>query len=219
MSNDQMSRVNKSNKRWGCFSVIFLALLINVVFLATAYVLINRQLNMANEQIEEKPLEEIVVSGDESIELVLNRDVVNRLFNEMLSANSANGLDLSLSWEDDAIVARTQINQNGFQAPATILGDVTISPENYLVIDIQSVKLAEIPIPTETAYQLFASQLSLPNGATFSASQPQILINLNQLDGIDPSYSLIPKSVDLANNELVIEVNYDATKNPLLRFN
>ncbi|MGO4937101.1 DUF2140 family protein [Fundicoccus sp. Sow4_H7] len=219
MSNDQMSRVNKSNKRWGCFSVIFLALLINVVFLATAYVLINRQLNMANEQIEEKPLEEIVVSGDESIELVLNRDVVNRLFNEMLSANSANGLDLSLSWEDDAIVARTQINQNGFQAPATILGDVTISPENYLVIDIQSVKLAEIPIPTETAYQLFVSQLSLPNGATFSASQPQILINLNQLDGIDPSYSLIPKSVDLENNELVIEVNYDATTNPLLRFN
>lgn len=219
MSNDQMSRVNKSNKQWGCFSVIFLALLINVVFLATAYFLINRQLNMANEQIEEKPLEEIVVSGDESIELVLNRDVVNRLFNEMLSANSANGLDLSLSWEDDAIVARTQINQNGFQAPATILGDVTISPENYLVIDVQSVKLAEIPMPTETAYQLFASQLSLPNGATFSASQPQILINLNQLDGIDPSYSLIPKSVDLANNELVIEVNYDATTNPLLRFN
>lgn len=219
MSNDQMSKVNKSNKQWGCLSVIFLALLINVVFLATAYFLINRQLNMANEQIEEKPLEEIVVSGDESIELVLNRDVVNRLFNEMLSANSANGLDLSLSWENDAIVARTQINQNGFQAPATILGDVTISPENYLVIDVQSVKLAEIPIPTETAYQLFASQLSLPNGAIFSASQPQILINLNQLDGIDPSYSLIPKSVDLANNELVIEVNYDATTNPLLRFN
>ncbi|UUX34421.1 DUF2140 family protein [Fundicoccus culcitae] len=207
------------SKGWGCLSTLFLALLINVFIIAGGYFYINQQLKNASHPIVETSLDSVVESGNESMELILNRTIVNRLFSEMLASMNDNNLGLSINWVDDHISATAQINQNGFQVPADILADVTISNENYLVIEIDSIHVAGIPLPVDSAYEAFASQINLPSGATFSATQPQIILNINQFEGVDPAYTIIPKSVDLANDALVVEIQYDATTHPIIYFN
>jgi len=102
------------------------------------------------------------------------------------------------------------VNYNGLNLPVKIDADLVVNEEKYFQIVIESVKVAEIPLPLMTAYEIVAGQLVLPNWLIYHNDKAMIDVDLNKIPINLTDVVLTAAQANLSENEISINVHYDS---------
>ncbi|RPA62467.1 DUF2140 family protein [Aerococcus agrisoli] len=104
---------------------------------------------------------------------------------------------------DDQVTFSGQIDFLGTQVPYTMEGQPSVTEDGNILIDVTSIELADIDLPTETVLTLF--QLTIPTDLPLQvlASNQQLLIRLDEISA-DMAFSIRAKEIDLANDTIQI---------------
>lgn len=214
MTESRAQRPKQRSFLAGCLSHVVFSLVVIALLVGGGYVYLQNYLQQFIGEIPSGQVTDIDTSQQQSIKLTLNRDTTNQLLNRFIGQNPA--LDFEISWEADHLRAATTVHYNGMNLPVEIKADLAVAEGQYFQIVVESVKLAEFPLPTETAYELVASQLELPEWLIFQTDQAVIDVDLNRLPFEQTNLQLTAATADLANDEITITVHYDAEQLDLL---
>lgn len=199
----------------GCFSQLIVTVLVIVALLVGGYFWMNRYLQQYVGTIPTREVTQVDTSGLSSIDVTLNPNSFNQIFSQMMAEMPENPYGFEIAWEEDQLVGQAIIEYNGMNLPAELKADIQVAEGDYFQIVIESINVAEIPLPRETAYEIIASQLTLPEWLVFHTDEPILDVDFNQMpiqvDGIE----LTAAEANLAEQELIITVYYDAANTSL----
>lgn len=193
----------------GCLSHLIFTVLVISLLIGGGYVFLQNYLKQYVGDIPTGSVSQVDTSQQQSIKVTVNRETTNAMLERFISQNTAS--DFSIRWDEDHLLAATSVHYNGMNLPVEIRADLVVAEGDYFQIIIESVKLAEIPLPSETAYELVASQLILPEWLIFHSEKPVIDVDLNRLPIEQANMLLTAAQADLANDAITIEVHYDAS--------
>lgn len=200
----------------GCLSHLVFAAIVIVLLVGGGYIYLQNYLQQYIGEIPTSTVTQVDNSQKQSIKVVFNRETTNLMLSRLIEQNP--DMDFSIKWQEDQLLAETTVFYNGLNLPVEIRADLVVSADDYFQIVIESIKLAEFPLPTATAYELVASQLVLPDWLIFNSDQPIIDVDLKQIPIDQSNISLSAATSDLANDAITIEVFYDAETFDLLSY-
>lgn len=199
----------------GCLSHLVVTATVIALLIGGGYLWLNRYLQQYAGDIPTREVTQINTSELSSIDVTLNRESLNHLVGQMLADMPENPYDFQISWEDDKLVGEAIIEYNGMNLPAKLSANVQVAEGDYFQIVIDSINVAEIPLPRETSYDLIASQLTLPDWLIFHQDEPILDVDFSRMpfefDGIE----LTASEANLADNELIVTVHYDPNSTSL----
>lgn len=198
----------------GCLSHLVFSVLVIGLLVGGGYVYLQNYLQQYIGEIPTGTVTQVDTSQKQSIKVAFNRETTNLMLSRFIGQTPE--IDFSIKWEEDYLLAETTVHYNGKNLPVEIKADLIVAEGGFFQIVIDSVKLAEIPLPSETAYELVASQLVLPEWLIFNNDQPVIDIDLNRIPIEQSNILLTAAKADLANDEITLEVHYDAENFDLL---
>lgn len=198
----------------GCLSHLVFSVLVIGLLVGGGYVYLQNYLQQYIGEIPTGTVTQVDTSQKQSIKVAVNRETTNLMLSRFIGQTPE--IDFSIKWEEDYLLAETTVHYNGMNLPVEIKADLTVAEGGFFQIVIDSVKLAEIPLPSETAYELVASQLVLPEWLIFNNDQPVIDVDLNRIPIEQSNILLTAAKADLANDEITLEVHYDAENFDLL---
>lgn len=198
----------------GCLSHLVFTVLVIGLLVGGGYVYLQNYLQQYIGEIPTGTVTQVDTSQKQSIKVAVNRETTNLMLSRFIGQTPE--IDFSIKWEEDYLLAETTVHYNGMNLPVEIKADLIVAEGGFFQIVIDSVKLAEIPLPSETAYELVASQLVLPEWLIFNNDQPVIDIDLNRIPIEQSNILLTAAKADLANDEITLEVHYDAENFDLL---
>lgn len=198
----------------GCLSHLVFAALVIALIVAGGYVYLNNYLQQFIGDIPTGTVTPVDTSQKQSIKVTVNRETTNQMLSRFIGQQADR--DLSIKWQEDQLLAETTVQYNEMNLPVEIWADLVVVEGDYFQIVIESVKLADIPLPSKTAYEIVASQLVLPEWLIFHPDQPVIDVDLNKIPIEQSNIQLTAANADLANDDITIEVHYDAENFDLL---
>lgn len=198
----------------GCLSHLVFSVLVIGLLVGGGYVYLQNYLQQYIGEIPTGTVTQVDTSQKQSIKVAVNRETTNLMLSRFIGQTPE--IDFSIKWEEDYLLAETTVHYNGMNLPVEIKADLIVAEGGFFQIVIDSVKLAEIPLPSETAYELVASQLVLPEWLIFNNDQPVIDVDLNRIPIEQSNILLTAAKADLANDEITLEVHYDAENFDLL---
>lgn len=199
----------------GCFSQLMVTFLVIAVLLVGGYFWMNRYLQQYVGTIPTRDVTQVDTSGLSSIDVTLNPNSFNQLFSQMMAEMPENPYGFEIVWEEDQLVGQAIIEYNGMNLPAELKADVQVAEGDYFQIVIESINVAEIPLPRATAYEIIASQLTLPDWLIFHTDEPILDVDFSQMPIDLEGVELTAAKANLAEQELVIKVHYDAANTSL----
>ena len=208
MSDSRIQQPRKRSFLAGCLSHLIFTVVVILLMVGGGYVYLQNYLQQYIGDIPTGTVTPVETSQQQAIKVTINRDTTNMLLNRFISQNS--DMDFSIQLEEDHLLAETMVQYSGMNLPVEIRADLRVAEGDYFQIVIDSVSLAEIPLPSSTAYEIVASQLILPEWLIFNTDQPIIDVDLNRIPIEQSNIQLTAAKADLANNEITIEVHYDA---------
>ncbi|MGO4927453.1 DUF2140 family protein [Fundicoccus sp. Sow4_D5] len=198
----------------GCLSHLVFSVLVIGLLVGGGYVYLQNYLQQYIGEIPTGTVTQVDTSQKQSIKVAVNRETTNLMLSRFIGQTPE--IDFSIKWEEDYLLGETTVHYNGMNLPVEIKADLIVAEGGFFQIVIDSVKLAEIPLPSETAYELVASQLVLPEWLIFNNDQPVIDVDLNRIPIEQSNILLTAAKADLANDEITLEVHYDAENFDLL---
>lgn len=198
----------------GCLSHLVFAALVIALIVGGGYVYLNNYLQQFIGDIPTGTVTPVDTSQKQSIKVTVNRETTNQMLSRFIGQQADR--DLSIKWQEDQLLAETTVQYNEMNLPVEIWADLVVAEGDYFQIVIESVKLADIPLPSKTAYEIVASQLVLPEWLIFHPDQPVIDVDLNKIPIEQSNIQLTAANADLANDDITIEVHYDAENFDLL---
>ena len=193
----------------GCLSHLIFTVLVIGLLIGGGYIFLQNYLQQYVGDIPTGSVTQVDTNQQQSIKVTVNRETTNAMLNRFIGQDLAS--DFSIKWEEDQLLAATSVHYNGMNLPVEISADLVVAEADFFQIVIESVKLAKFPLPSETAYELVASQLILPEWLIFHSDEPIIDVDLNRLPIEQANILLTATHADLANDDITIEVHYDAT--------
>lgn len=199
----------------GCFSQLIVTILIIGALLVGGYFWMNQYLQQYVGTIPTREMTQIDTTGLSSIDVTLNPDSFNQIFGQMMAEMPENPYGFEIAWEEDQLVGQAIIEYNGMNLPVELKADIRVAEGDYFQIVIESINVAEIPLPRETAYDIIASQLILPEWLVFHADEPILDVDFSQMPLELEGVELTAAEANLAEQELTITVHYDAANTNL----
>lgn len=139
--------------------------------------------------------------SDETI--VAEANLTTMSFNRLVDAViGGNAVPYQLT-VDKQVTFSGQIDFLDTQVPYTMEGLPSVTADGNILIDITSIQLADIDLPTETVLTLF--QLTIPTDLPLQvlANKQQMLIRLDEISA-DMDFRIRAKEIDLTNDKIVI---------------
>lgn len=139
--------------------------------------------------------------SDETI--VAEANLTTMSFNRLVDAViGGNAVPYQLT-VDKQVTFSGQIDFLGTQVPYTMEGLPSVTADGNILIDITSIQLADIDLPTETVLTLF--QLTIPTDLPLQvlANKQQMLIRLDEISA-DMDFRIRAKEIDLTNDKIEI---------------
>jgi len=192
----------------GCLSHIVFTVFTIGLLIGVGYLWFDNYLDQFKTDIPTGNVSQVETSQMQSIQISLNRDSMNQLLEQFLNTEGTS--DFTIQWEADSLVAATTVNYNGLNLPVKIDADLVVNEEKYFQIVIESVKVAEIPLPLMTAYEIVAGQLVLPNWLIYHNDKAMIDVDLNKIPINLTDVVLTAAQANLSENEISINVHYDS---------
>lgn len=139
--------------------------------------------------------------SDETI--VAEANLTTMSFNRLVDAViGGNAVPYQLT-VDKQVTFSGQIDFLDTQVPYTMEGLPSVTADGNILIDITSIQLADIDLPTETVLTLF--QLTIPTDLPLQvlANKQQMLIRLDEISA-DMDFRIRAKEIDLTNDKIEI---------------
>jgi len=139
--------------------------------------------------------------SDETI--VAEANLTTMSFNRLVDAViGGNAVPYQLT-VDKQVTFSGQIDFLDTQVPYTMEGLPSVTADGNILIDITSIQLANIDLPTETVLTLF--QLTIPTDLPLQvlANKQQMLIRLDEISA-DMDFRIRAKEIDLTNDKIEI---------------
>lgn len=133
----------------GCLSHLIFTVLVIGLLIGGGYVFLQNYLQQYVGDIPTGSVTQVDTNQQQSIKVTVNRETTNAMLNRFIGQDLAS--DFSIKWEEDQLLAATSVHYNGMNLPVEISADLVVAEDNFFQIVIESVKLAEIPLPSETA--------------------------------------------------------------------
>lgn len=164
-----------------------------------------QNISSRNEKYQQTPVEETSQTqtvADNAVEIALSQESVNKIIKNYIASMPNNNSELGLEWKDSKVVANLTVPFNGVSVPAQVNTNPVVEAQN-LRLDIESIHLSGLPIPTEEAYQMMVSNLTLPSGFNYVPNKRSIHVDLATLlnfpEGIQVQASSIDQEKKLLN--------------------
>lgn len=149
-------------------------------------------------------VDEISTTTSQSDEtIVAEANLTTMSFNRLVDAViGGNAVPYQLT-VDKQVTFSGQIDFLGTQVPYTMEGLPSVTADGNILIDITSIQLADIDLPTETVLTLF--QLTIPTDLPLQvlANKQQMLIRLDEISA-DMDFRIRAKEIDLTNDKIEI---------------
>lgn len=149
-------------------------------------------------------VDEISTTTSQSDEtIVAEANLTTMSFNRLVDAViGGNAVPYQLT-VDKQVTFSGQIDFLDTQVPYTMEGLPSVTADGNILIDITSIQLADIDLPTETVLTLF--QLTIPTDLPLQvlANKQQMLIRLDEISA-DMDFRIRAKEIDLTNDKIEI---------------
>lgn len=149
-------------------------------------------------------VDEISTTTSQSDEtIVAEANLTTMSFNRLVDAViGGNAVPYQLT-VDKQVTFSGQIDFLSTQVPYTMEGLPSVTADGNILIDITSIQLADIDLPTETVLTLF--QLTIPTDLPLQvlANKQQMLIRLDEISA-DMDFRIRAKEIDLTNDKIEI---------------
>ncbi|OYQ67840.1 YpmS family protein [Aerococcus sp. 1KP-2016] len=178
----------------------FLALL---AFIIVPIIALYVYLQIASTNLPSTVDESSTTTSQSDETIVAEANLTTMSFNRLVDAViGGNAVPYQLT-VDKQVTFSGQIDFLGTQVPYTMEGLPSVTADGNILIDITSIQLADIDLPTETVLTLF--QLTIPTDLPLQvlANKQQMLIRLDEISA-DMDFRIRAKEIDLTNDKIEI---------------
>lgn len=195
---------------YGCLTTLLTVILTLLVTGLLIFFGVTKYLEQFKQPIVESPIiTPVDTQGKDRLGIQVSRDSFNQVVQMLL--DQQNNKELDLTWEENKILIKSQVQDRGYTIPLSISCDLEAGPEGQLYIIMKEVQAARLPLPLNQTYQLLSSQVTLPEFMSYDPDKPQIQVDLNALElpFLQEEFDITADQLDLSSGKLEFGLHFE----------